>query len=710
MAEQIINGAPLHISRGTQDRSSRPPVREAEAIPSHLPKFYVYAEKGPLTPQLVVGDSRFTTFGARTWDLRDKFANHATVFANAANAEGNQCMIERIVPADAGPLANCFISVDVMTHADGTKSIVFHTEYATTTAVLNTKFRKRTMGVSEWTEGTPGNLITAVRYPFMDIKASSIGEIFNNSGVRLFSRNEKSTAFIDRSIIDGLGQYPMNAMIVRRNTKTTTTTAIDNNFGERVVNFTLKEDQTHPRDSNYSLDLEKLIPGMYQNVDDPRFPPKESDVGSSHLYYDFIKTLLTDLAAAEIAVIADPLATQPTTTDFTATDVAADACYKFNLLDLVSSYGDSYAAVSFPATGSMPVATTGDFIIPSEYQDILMSGSSDGTMSDYKFAMAVEQKMEEYLNRDSFLMDTAVNVESVIYDSGFPDSTKKALCNFIAVRKDTAVMLSTYSTIVVVPNVLDPANPIVTPSPALSASADSSYIVSLRAFVEAFPESDYFGTPVMRGVVMGRSATIRNSLWKNETSALYSVLRANARYMGASDGRWIPGRGVDGAPNSIVTDMYKFSATFTPASVRIKDWDNGLNWIQAFDRSSFFIPALQTVYSDDTSVLNNMYTMFAICEINKVQQRAWRQFSGVGNMTNGQLSKAVDDFISERAHPNRFDNRFIIEPHTYFTDADIARGYSWTTPVNIYANPTRTVMVSSVHAYRMSDYAATAGA
>ncbi len=219
-----------------------------------------------------------------------------------------------------------------------------------------------------------------------------------------------------------------------------------------------------------------------------------------------------------------------------------------------------------------------------------------------------------------------------------------------------------------------------------------------------FPESDYFGTPVARGLIMGRTAKIRNSQWKKPVPALYSVMKKNCAYMGASTGKWIPGKGVDGAPNSIVEDMYEFSNAFTPASVRINDWDLGLNWVQNFDRSSVFIPALQTVYKEDRSVLNNMYTMFAICELNKVMGRAWRQFSGVGNKMNGPFAKAVDDFITERAHASRFDNRFIIEPRTYFTDADISNGFSWTTPTHIYANPMRTVMVASIHSHRMSDY------
>ena len=72
-------------------------------------------------------------------------------------------------------------------------------------------------------------------------------------------------------------------------------------------------------------------------------------------------------------------------------------------------------------------------------------------------------------------------------------------------------------------------------------------------------------------------------------------------------------------------------------------------------------------------------------------------------MTNGQLAERVDNFIRQNLN-GRFDDRFIIEPETYYTDADIARGYSWMTKVKIYAANMKTVMQSYVQAFRLDDY------
>ena len=111
---QIYNAAPMTILRGTQDLSTRTVPQEAEVLPTHLPKVYIYAQKGPTTPELVVGNSRTQMYGADSFDERSIWATHQTVLSNKINAEGNAQMIERILPADIGPRANFTLWLDVL--------------------------------------------------------------------------------------------------------------------------------------------------------------------------------------------------------------------------------------------------------------------------------------------------------------------------------------------------------------------------------------------------------------------------------------------------------------------------------------------------------------------------------------------------------------------------------------------------------------------
>ena len=236
----------------------------------------------------------------------------------------------------------------------------------------------------------------------------------------------------------------------------------------------------------------------------------------------------------------------------------------------------------------------------------------------------------------------------------------------------------------------------------MTASQENSLAVSLRTYAQMYPESEYFGTGVCRALIMGRDGKLRSSNWDNRVPVTMEVASKAAAYMGASNGIWKNGFHFDGAPGSILTEIYDVNVTYTPPAARNRDWDAGLNWVQSYDRSSLFIPALKTVYGNDTSVLTGWLTVMAIVEINKVCMRAWRHFSGVQNLTNAQLADRVNRFIADRLR-GRFDGRFVMEPQTVFTAADLARGYSWTTYVKIYAPNMKTVMTTYVEAYRRED-------
>ena len=65
-------------------------------------------------------------------------------------------------------------------------------------------------------------------------------------------------------------------------------------------------------------------------------------------------------------------------------------------------------------------------------------------MSNELFALLVEKELTRYLDEDDELMETAINVESIFYDSGFPLNTKFKIPYFISNRADTCVVLGTY--------------------------------------------------------------------------------------------------------------------------------------------------------------------------------------------------------------------------------------------------------------------------
>lgn len=701
--DKIVNAAPFFNPLGTQDLSGRPPVREPVAIPTHCPKVYTFAQKGPVGKSiLAVGAGRSALFGEKSFDVRSPYATHATVYANAFNQEGNACMYERVVPADAGPEANLLLSLDVLPtnvddyerNADGSiklngsgQPIVVGTpipgfKVKWVVSHINTVAGMADFGAATITAGDQvDGATTSQRYPVLQFKAG-VGADYNNVGIRLWAPASANGVPFDKRIMTREKVYPIRAAVIRRDTKLNTSKVVSTIFGEQSVLATLKGDVLNPlTDGRMSLD--QIFIDAYQEITDTRYVPQYGDFSEIKVYHNNLKLLQSMFYAAEKAYNDAAPPSANIKSDFpSAPGVVAGDEWLFNILSGVSSEAYPYHTYQLVSGGGSVRLT--------ENTNIYASGSSDGTMTEANFNAIVASRVAEYLDPNSMIHNTALNVESILYDSGFDLDTKYALCSFISNRKDTFVNLSTYEA----------------GGQTLTASEDNSLAIALRTRLQMYPESDYFGTAVMRGMVMGRSARIRSSQYTKRVSPLYEVAVKSARYMGASNGRWKAGKEFDGAPGSILDYLYDVSVPYTPVSVRNRDWDAGLNWVQSYDMKSNFFPALKTVYNDDTSVLNSYFTALIICEVNKVCERAWRFFSGNSKLTNAQLADRMDEFI-RNAVANRFDDRVIIEPETFYTAGDEQRGYSWSTRVKVYANNMRTVMTSFVQAYRMSDYTPT---
>lgn len=692
MSTYIINAAPMVIQYGTQDLSTRQLPREPEAIPQHLPKFYLYAQKGPTTPQLVVGAERDRMYGTDTFDLRSKYANHATVFANLVNAEGNACMLERIIPEDAGPNANIALWLDVLPtkvdlyernpsdgsiklnalgnpivigNTDGYK-VKWVTTYYDSKDDLNDKFGKLTVSPGDQVDADTGT--QSERYPILEVKAASIGDYGNLCGFRMWAPTLKTTLSIPTKMMAKERAYPFYVSMLRKPDASSTAKVVETIFAEQATMFTFKQGVIDPS-TDKQLYIGNVFIDSYRNTKDLRYPPVYGDFSDLIVYQGNIDYLLEKFHTAEIPFI-------DSWSDFNS---SPDDKYLFNFFSGLSTNGVEYHSFQF-----VDDATS---VRVSEYSNLMAKGGSDGTMNDELFAHLVGNRLTEYLDPNSELQEPAINVESIFYDSGFPLETKYKIASFVALRKDTFTVLSTH-------DVNDRIK---------TASEEHSIAIALRTRLQMYPESEYFGTPVMRGMIIGRSARLRNSQYTKHLPLSAEIAIKSARYMGAGQGRWKNGFHFDGAPGHVVDYMYDINITWVPASVRNRNWDVGLNWVQAYDRRSFFFPALKTVYSDDTSVLNSYFTAMAICELNKVAQAAWREFSGVSHLTNAQLAERVNAFIVRRTN-GRFDERFKIVPDTFFTDMDVLRGYSWTLKVNIYSPNMFSVMSSIIVARRISDF------
>jgi hypothetical protein len=692
---QILNAAPMTILRGTEDLSTRTVPVEPEVLPTHLPKVYIYAQKGPTTPQLVVGNSRTQMYGDQTFDERGAWATHQTVLSNKVNAEGNAQMIERVLPDDIGPRANFTLWLDVLEtdvtvyqrNSDGSYVVdelgdpVPATPAATVPGYkikwvltsVTSRANETLFGTQSQTPGdqTDGGT-QSVRYPIAQWWASSYGSYYNLAGIRLSAPTQNTTTPIDEGVLTNTKAYPFRVSAIRKPKVTSSPNLVLTESGESFFDFVLKPGVAHP---SYGSDmyLGDIFLNKYQNVDDPAYPKKYGDFGGLKVYQENVDSILSDLYAAEKEQ-ADAH------TDFSAT--GTDEAYMVNIFTGTNSNGAPYNAIELVTDVDSPIYL-------NESTSLYAAGATDGTMDEEElFPDLVAARVAAYADETSPLQDTAMYPESIIYDTGFPMEVKYELIKFISVRRDTFVVLTTY----------------VVGGPEMSAANENSAALLLMARVQSYPESDYFGTAVMRGLIMGRYGVLKNSAYKKKLPITIELAAMSSRMMGAGNGRWNQEALFDKAPNNQINMFRDINITFTSTKVRNKDWDVGLNWVQTSTRSTYFIPALQTVYNNDTSVLNSFFFAMVCVEMQKVAERVWRLFSGSISLEDPVLFDRVNRAVEERS-VGRFAGLFKIVPAAYKTEADNARGFSYTLPISIYGNVMSTVATVELKAYRLSDLA-----
>ena len=683
----ITSAMPKAYLTGINDKSRRTVQNEPEVLPTHLPKIYLFAKTGPLSPQLVVGNARNLMYGDETFDERSKFATHATVLANRVNSFGNAAMIQRVIPEDAGPKASIRLSFDLLPNLipeyerlsdgsfkldnDGLKipsgqTIAGHTGMWVAKRIPNGEIGLATEMPGVQTDGAS----QSVSYPIGDFEVPHFGADGNNSGLRIWSRTIAGLNPLDDRILTNEKVYPFNMAVLRRDDELSTGRIYRTLSNETEVEVCFKPD-TVDRNTEKLLYAGDVFLQAYQDLESQTAPAQYGPFGAMHLYNASIEKVLEKVWEKEVPFIDE-------NSDIFGVDVE-DEKFLMNIIGATSSKNVPYH--------SLQIVTVGENVVRlSENSVFYAEGGSDGTLNEQVFAELVATEVSEYANPNSELTDMTLHPETIIYDSGFPLETKYALCKFLAIRKDTAVVLGTHDTL----------------GRTLTASQESSLALALRTRLQLYPESEIHGTHVCRGMIVGRSGKMIGTRYTKRLPLTLEIAAKAADYMGASNGRWKPGRSFDSAPLSEVTNFTDINVTFTPDSVRNKDWGNCLVWVQAFKRKTVFFPALKTVYNDDTSVLNSFFTVMACVELEKVGFRSWKQFTGSDKRSNAVLKNDVEKWIADDVK-DRFDNRFIIIPEVYFTDRDLERGYSWSTRIKIGADNMKTANVMELEAYRKAD-------
>ncbi|EKD89712.1 MAG: Tail sheath [uncultured bacterium] len=697
---EIVNAAPMVIDLGTRDLSTRVVPESVLEIPQHLPKFYLFAEKGKLGPTYVDFSNTSLTglYGDETFNVNSKYFTHQTVFAQAVAAAGNNFVVHRLAAPDAKDVANLAMYLDVLpcqvplyvkgvdgsitldvngnptVQLDSNSNPVmiggYKVKWVLDKTVANLdEYQRGLLTARNGTQFDAINNVQSQQYPIFEFAASSPGEAGNKLAIKMYAAMQSDLVPFPSNILQESKLYPYYFQLVKVvDTLTGKTNSVYNTFGGQYSKYVVKKNGLDPA-SGAVIDLDKVIFNEFINVS----AADDKGLGVAYTYTANLESVLTMLYNAE-KVISD------SHRDGVINNTDANL-YALNIFSFTSSNGSPYQSVK--------LIDDTDSTRLTKNTNLFLSGSTDGTIDLALLDSLVAADMDMYNNGLSEYNDLVLHPESIIYDSGFSLNTKKAMCKFISRRKDTFTVLSTYAH----------------NAPSITLSDQYSVGVALKTMIELYPESATFGTPVMRGMIVGGSGTLINSLYNSRVPLTYEIAYKAARYMGAKNGAWKNGFAFDRAPNSLVRNIKDIDVTWVPASTRNTLWGVGLNFVLNYKIRTQFFPALQTVYENDTSVLNSFFTAVAIAYLNKVSHAAWREFTGSISLTNAQLEEQVNNFVANIVK-DKFDSKFIIVPNATVTELDNLRGFSWTLPISIYANNMKTVMQTFVEAYRISDLSA----
>lgn len=688
--DKIVNAAPMSIMLGINDQSTKAVEIEAEALPTFLAKMPFFAKWGPTIPQLVGGNGLSQMYHADTLDLRKKWANHATVMLSNIVGAGALVMGQRMVPDDAPKPSTLRFFADVLPkqiqqyvkNPDGSiktdgagnpvpaagKAAGFQVKYVVKEVEL-AEDGTDTFGLAVIEAGDQVDGETqSQRIPLFDLEVPHQGDHGKNMGLRIWAPTLKSSNPLDDRTLGADGFYGFRMACFTRTDVSSTGTVVNTQDGEQYIDVALK-----PGAFNSAVETEVYVGDKfidsYQRLNDPVYPDSYGPFGRMSVYQDNIDQLLAQFQEAEAAVHDD-------NSDFKNDD---SDMYRFNLFGGQTSAGTPYNTFVI-------VTGTANSVALNDSSTIYALGGGDGTLSDAKFAELVSAMAKRYNDETDEFTDMALYPESVLLDSGYPLATKYDLLNFIGSRKDTAVFLATYEA----------------GARKLTASEESALAIALRTRAKNYPESEFFGTEVVRCAIFGRHGKLLNSQWKGQLPLIHEFAAKAAAYMGAGNGIWKAANDFSSGDLAQVTMFTDINVTFTPASVRNKDWANGLNWVESFQRKSVYFPAFKTVYGNDTSVLTNIFTMLICVQVQKVADRVRKEFSGNSKLTPGQLCDAINKRVIELTE-GRFDGRATIIPRAYVTGGDQKRGFSWTLPVGVYTNTMHTVGTISVESFRTED-------
>lgn len=742
----VNKGTPVAVMHGIKDISARARLPEIESYPQHLPQVYILSERGDTLPQIVGGTAFNEIYGSHSLEYSSAYANHSTVLLTKLLSAANLSLVQRIklpgastaslritaevIPTevqlyqrdDAGQFVYTNDPINGRVRVpDGDPivglRIVFHIgnalyptdQKAFGTARITTAARTGdTKGIDNTTQlSSFGADVESTLYPILEFNANSFGEFGDRLGIRIDTPHADSPAPANVSLIEAVKAFIYRFTLVERAKANSTYTIVETAGQDTSFEAVLKDNVVNPRLTTQMSMADTFVPA-YEITNDSGTQTAPGPFSEVKVYDDSINTLLTLLTQGGTvsgkAVLGEK-AYDLESSLYGRTYPFADAANK-HLLNLFTGVdynnvpyhsfevdnAQLFGGVSF-TNGSVHYAQGGsDGLVYDE------NGRPDKLANLKAFDLAVRHELTNWGDLDAKMLDAAYYPVSTLWDSGYSLETKKAMLTPMGKRKDVYVVLSTEA-------VADWVDPLDDETfqlmPQNTLTQEIAIGAMLAGAAQLLPESELYGTSACRCLIVGQSGKLADGTWAGWLPLTIDLAEKVARYMGAADGYWKPAYRFDESPGNQVTSFVKVNNTYRNLGNANRSWDANIIYVQNYSRDRLYYPALQTVYDDDTSVLNSFLTMSACCNLERVAQSTWRDITG-GEYTQPQVIERSNRLITERTE-GRYDGRYIITPRTYYSEADVRRGYSYNADIKIEAPNMVTVGQFTIIADRLDN-------
>lgn len=716
----IHSGRPNLNFEGIKDNSRRElPPKEAK-LPICCWLFFTFAEKGPSKPVFCSPDLARKVYGEKTFDMGSKFATTQTEFflKPLRQSKALGCMVHRLVPDDARTSkANISLWYDILytdiPNYKRTLSGAYHIDPETKTFVVDENeptvkgfkvkiiaeemegvMDKHEYGTLVPKQGTmrvkikdiEGNVKTetSTMYPIVEVVAPYFGAAYNLTGFAITPLKGRG---LDKNYLTHNRSLVYEFSLYSKDTEFTTPEVLRTIFDETSAKFSLREGSVNPSIQSQSVDFESIFPNRWVNKDlnGKKYQP---DIFDDFYYYkNNIENISKMIYLNELKHIYNREKVKDGTMDLSWYDFTVKSTsdlldnkvvsehFLLDIFNLKSLTDVPYKTAMIAP--ELPILTPLQKEVSlSPKSPVFLRGGKDGTLTPEVFEELIRRTMKEYGDGDSVLNNLSTNLSNTIIDTGFSLETKLSLCNFLAHRPHSMVH---YSTCIKGKN--------------LGLSDQVALANALATQLSLFPESTIHNTDVCRSTISIGDFRFFGETKRNNRTPLSFEVGFNILKMFGTE-KFLMENRFDGGKNAEL----KLGTEYYPAEIKesIKDvlWGNCINWAEPKTSSLYSIPSIQTVYGDETSVLKNVYGLYAAIKCMQVAIVVHNEVKGSARPAEEFRTK-VESELQKRLE-GAFGTIVTVSYEVYYTAFDKASGYSYHVLFKIQAPNARNVGVVGI--------------